>query len=129
MLFNALSVSLTPVLAERVNLLEQYVQIILPYIIAVLEILGIVIVVWSAIKAFIEFLQNTFLKKNNYVQYNFAVGLATGLTFKMAAEILNTVLVKTFDELLILGAVILLRAVLSVLIHFEVKKHDKSQEK
>ena len=43
----------------------------------------------------------------------------------MAAEILKTVLVRNLQELVILGAVILLRALLSLLIHFEMKEeHD-----
>ena len=41
----------------------------------------------------------------------------------MAAEILKTVLVRDLKELLVLGAVILLRALLSLLIHFEMKSH------
>lgn len=40
----------------------------------------------------------------------------------MAAEILKTVLVRDLQELMVLGAVILLRATLSLLIHFEMKK-------
>ena len=39
----------------------------------------------------------------------------------MAAEILKTVLIHNLDELIILGAVILLRALLSLLIHVEMK--------
>ena len=39
----------------------------------------------------------------------------------MAAEILKTVLVRDLNELLVLGAVILLRALLSLLIHFEMR--------
>ena len=50
-----------------------------------------------------------------------ANGLATALEFKMAAEILKTVLVRELSELLVLGAVIALRALLSLLIHFELK--------
>ena len=50
-----------------------------------------------------------------------ANGLATALEFKMAAEILKTVLVREMSELLILGAVIALRALLSLLIHFELR--------
>ena len=46
---------------------------------------------------------------------------ALSLEFKMAAEILKTVLVRDLKELLVLGAVILLRALLSFLIHFEMK--------
>ena len=43
------------------------------------------------------------------------------MEFKMAAEILKTVLVRDLNELLVLGAVILLRALLSLLIHFEMR--------
>ena len=50
-------------------------------------------------------------------------GLATSLEFKMAAEILKTVLVRDLNELVVLGAVVLLRALLSLLIHFEMKSH------
>ena len=39
----------------------------------------------------------------------------------MAAEILKTVLVRDLNELMVLGAVILLRALLSLLIHIEMK--------
>lgn len=52
-----------------------------------------------------------------------ANGLATSLEFKMAAEILKTVLVRDLNELVVLGAVVLLRALLSLLIHFEMKSH------
>ena len=46
----------------------------------------------------------------------------------MAAEILKTVLVHDMSELMVLGAVILLRAVLSLLIHFEMKQMHKKPE-
>lgn len=109
------------------NVLEHIMETILPYIITVLEIMGILVVAWSGVQSFWRYIQNTFFKKDYNIQYNFATGLATGLEFKMAAEILNTVLVENISELLVLGAVILLRALLSVLIHFEMKEHQKTQ--
>ena len=42
----------------------------------------------------------------------------------MAAEILKTVLVHDLSELLILGAIVLLRGTMSLLLHFELK-HSK----
>ena len=44
----------------------------------------------------------------------------------MAAEILKTVLVRELNELVVLGAVIILRALLSFLIHFEMKQPHSS---
>ena len=90
-------------------------------IISVLELMGIFVVTWSALHAFWEYLMNTFCSKCYNLQFELANGLAIGLEFKMAAEILKTVLVRQMSELLILGAVIILRALLSLLIHFEIK--------
>ncbi len=104
------------------NFLEIVIEKGLPYLISLLEIMGIFVVGWSCITAFWEYIQTAFLKKELDLQTHFANGLATGLEFKMAAEILKTVLVRELSELLILGAVILLRALLSLLIHFEMKK-------
>ena len=58
--------------------------------------------------------------------------MAIALEFKMGAEILKTVLVRELSELLVLGAVIVLRALLSLLIHFELRveqQHGKPEEK
>jgi uncharacterized membrane protein len=111
-------------------MLHHIIEIVLPIIISILEIMGIFVVVWTAIHAFWEYIQNSFMKKNIDIQSNLAGGLATGLEFKLAAEILKTVLIQSMDELYILGAVILLRALMSVLIHFEMKgsQHGKKKE-
>ena len=55
------------------------------------------------------------------IKFELANGLALSLEFKMAAEILKTVLVRDLNELVVLGAVIVLRALLSLLIHVEMK--------
>ena len=106
------------------NFLGDIIKVVLPYVISALEIMGIAVVAYSGVHAFWEFIQNTFFHKKLNLQYHLATGLATGLEFKVAAEILKTVLVHDLSELVVLGAVILLRAILSVLIHFEMK-HNK----
>ena len=114
-------------------MLHHIIELVLPYIISILEIMGIFVVVKSSLHAFWEYIQNAFMKKNLDIQGDLAKGLATGLEFKLAAEILKTVLIQSMDELYILGAVILLRALMSILIHFEMKgshgKKEKSESK
>ena len=111
-------------------MLHDIIAKVLPYVISILEIMGIFVVVKSSLHAFWEYIQNAFMKKNLDIQGDLAKGLATGLEFKLAAEILKTVLIQSMDELYILGAVILLRALMSVLIHFEMKgnHHGKKAE-
>ena len=104
-------------------MLDKLIEIILPEIISVLELMGIVVVTVSALGAFWRYLRSLVTRTPCDVKFALANGLALSLEFKMAAEILKTVLVRELQELLVLGAVILLRALLSFLIHFEMKDH------
>ena len=56
-----------------------------------------------------------------------AQGIALALSFKLGAEVLRTVIVREWNELMILGAIILLRAALTFLIHWEIKNEEKKQ--
>ena len=103
-------------------MLEKLVETVLPAIIAVLELMGIFVVVVSAAGAFLRYLKGLVTRSETDIKFALANGLALSLEFKMAAEILKTVLVRELNELLVLGAVILLRALLSFLIHFEMKQ-------
>ena len=107
-------------------LLETFNTLILPYVIALAEFMGIFVVAWSILHAFWEYIADTFFHRRYDLQFDLANGLAMALEFKMAAEILKTVMVRELSELAVLGAVIILRALLSFLIHFELKSsgHD-----
>lgn len=113
--------------------IHHIIELVLPYIISVLEIMGIFVVICTAIHEFWEYIQNTFMNTHLDIQTNLAEGLATALEFKLAAEILKTVIIQSMEELYILGAVILLRGLMSILIHFEIKgaiggKHIKKEK-
>lgn len=56
-------------------------------------------------------------------------GIAISLEFKMGSEVLRTVVVREWEELGILGAVILLRGLLTFLIHWEIKHEEAALEK
>ena len=105
-------------------MLENIVHAVLGVLIPVCELIGITVVGISAISAFVQYLRNLLTRRQFDVKYRLAGGLALSLEFKMAAEILKTVQVQELNELLVLGIVIALRALLSVLIHFEMKKED-----
>lgn len=106
--------------------LHKIIALVLPYIISTLELMGIFVVTWTGLKSFWGFLMNSFRSREYPVQYEMASGMATALTFKMAAEILKTVLVHDLKELAVLGAIVVLRGIMSILLHYELKhsKHD-----
>ena len=105
-------------------MLEHIIEWSLPTIIPACELMGIFVVAVSALKAFWLYCKGLVTHRPSNIKFDLANGLATSLEFKMAAEILKTVLVRDLNELLVLGAVILLRALLSLLIHFEMKGED-----
>ena len=112
----------------NMNFLHDIISFLLPIIVFILEIMGVFVVFSTCIKAFWEYIQNTFMKRHIKIQTHLAKGLATGLEFKLGAEILKTLLVEDIDELLVLGAVFILRALMSILIHFELKHTDKDDD-
>ncbi len=107
-------------------MLEHIVEWILNYLIPLCELMGIIIVGVSTFAAFFRYLKGLVTRNPIDIKHQLATGLALSLEFKMAAEILKTVLVRDLTELVVLGAVIMLRALLSLLIHFEMKGDNKS---
>lgn len=105
--------------------LYQNSEIILRYIVEfstlLLELFGICILVFSAIKAFIFW-----MRRDDSIRLQLAQGIALALEFKLGGEVLRTVVVREWAELGILGAIILLRATLTFLIHWEIKNEKKA---
>ena len=105
----------------------QQAETILRYIVEfstlLLELFGICILVYTAIKSFIYW-----LKKDDSIRLILAQGIALALEFKLGGEVLRTVVVREWTELGILGAIILLRAALTFLIHWEIKNEKKELE-
>ena len=54
------------------------------------------------------------------IRLDLARSLALGLEFKLGGEILRTVIARDLTELLLVGAIIVLRGALSFLIHWEI---------
>ncbi len=103
-------------------MLEHVVELVLEFMIPICELMGIFVIAVSSLGAFWHYIQSLFTRTHYDVKFQLAKGLALSLEFKMAAEILKTVLIRDLQELMILGIVIILRALLSFLIHFEMKK-------
>lgn len=108
--------------------MENMIELVLPTIIHVLESMGIIIVFIGSIKSFLLYFISLCTKKEYPVKRDLAFALALGLEYKMGAEILKTVLIRDMQEIRILGAIIILRALLSFLIHFEMNGEHESTD-
>ena len=96
---------------------EKVLRYAVEYSTLLLELFGICILVFTAIKSFIFW-----LKKDESIRLELAQGIALALEFKLGGEVLGTVVVREWSELGILGAIIALRATLTFLIHWEIEK-------
>ena len=56
-----------------------------------------------------------------------AKGLAMGLEFKLGSEILRTVILRSWQEIGIVAGIIVLRAALTFLIHWEIRQEMKEK--
>ena len=68
------------------------------------------------------------LRRDPATRLQLAKGMARGLEFKLCSEILRTVIVREFREIWLVGAIILLRASLTLLIHWEIKNEERTAE-
>jgi uncharacterized membrane protein len=95
------------------------------YIILLIELIGIGVLVYTVFKTLIGL-----FRRHERVRLDLAEGIALSLEFKLGGELLRTVIVRDWEELLILGAIVLLRAAMTFLIQWEIrieKKHEEEQ--
>ena len=100
---------------------ENLLRYIVEFSTLILELFGILILMYTGIKSFI-----LWIKKSDAIRLELAQGIALALEFKLGGEVLRTVVVRDWAELGILGAIITLRAALTFLIHWEITNEKKA---
>ena len=100
--------------------LENGFEWLISYAILLIEFIGVAVLLVSVARGVIGL-----ILKKEHVRLELAEGIALSLEFKVGGELLRTVSVREWSELLILGAVILLRAALTFLIHWEIGLETK----
>ena len=103
--------------------LEKLIEIVLEIVVPVLELAGIFIVAEAAIASFVRYVYALVARRRIHVKGRLAAGLLLGLEFMMTAEILNTLVIRELSDILILGGVVVLRAILA----FELKQEEKEE--
>jgi uncharacterized membrane protein len=92
-----------------------------------LELLGSAVVIATALIVFFNFWRRL-SGTSETLRLSLARGLALGLEFKLGGEILRTVAVRTLNEVYVLGAIILLRGAISLLIHWEIRHAQRCSQ-
>ena len=113
-----------------VNIAAQLKEFIYPFAeisASVLEFIGIIIIIFGSFRTLWRLCRHMAKKGNFSVVTELGKALALALEFKMGAEIIKTVIIHNLEELAILGIVILIRALLSVIIHWEIHLEEKNK--
>ncbi len=92
---------------------------------SVLELIGIIIIIVGSCRALIRLVKCVFEKKSFHIVVDLGKALSLALEFKMGAEIIKTVIIHNLEELAILGIVIIIRALLAFIVHWEIRLEEK----
>lgn len=112
------------------NIIAQYKDVLygLAEIAAsTLELVGILIIIIGSTRALIRLFRCLIKKQQFHVVVDLGKALSLALEFKMGAEIIKTVIIHNLEELAILGVVILIRALLAFIIHWEIHTEEKER--
>ena len=105
-----------------VDFLDQVVHYVAEIGIVLVELAGICVLLITAVQGFVSYFRH-----DPHIRLKLAQGIALALEFKLGGEVLRTVIVREWTELAILGAVIALRGVLTLLLHWEIKIEEERQ--
>ncbi len=92
--------------------------------ISVFELIGVAIIIISGLRGCYSY-----IRRDPHTTLTLAQGFALGLEFKLGGEILRTVIVRQWSEILTVAGIIALRAALTFLIHWEIHEEERDEER
>lgn len=104
------------------DLLRHFLITVTEVSILLFEFVGVGVLIAAGISGIINY-----IRRDPHARLNLAKGMAMGLEFKLGGEILRTVIVHDFSEIIVIGGIILLRAALAFLIHWGIKNEESVQ--
>ena len=100
-----------------IEFLENVMKNIVQAAILFFEFVGVFVIILSGMKGVYNY-----VRRVPEMKIALAQGLAVGLEFKLCSEILKTVIVRDWKEIITVAGNIGLRAALTFLIHWEIKE-------
>lgn len=108
---------------EILEILESLLRHMVDVAIVGFEFVGVFVIILAGLRGVRDYMKN-----NPQIRLNLAIGMALGLEFKLGSEILRTVIVRELSEIATVAAIIVLRAALTFLIHWEIKEEKADEE-
>lgn len=103
---------------------------IVPLVATAIEFLGMMVVVIAVLRSFLDLI---LIEKFNFILAEKDLllnsGLSTALEIFLAAEILRTLVANSIDKLIHVGALVVIRIFIAVVIHWESTQKEKNIER
>ena len=103
------------------ELLERFLESAVPMIAGLAEVIGLFIIVTSLARATYHYIRTFFFHDRYDFHHEMSSGLTTALEFLMSAEIAKTFLLQNLESVVPLAATFALRAMMSLLLHWEME--------
>lgn len=100
-------------------ILEEILHVSVPYIAAVLEIVGVLIIALAGIQGIIMFIKDGFNFANKEIPVKLATAMSLALDFLLAAEVLLTIMVESTHDLIHIIGIAGLRIGIHFVLHWE----------
>ena len=100
---------------------ELFLESVVPMIAGLAEVIGLFIIVTSLVRATYHYIRAFFFHDRYDFHHEMSSGLTTALEFLMSAEIAKTFLLQNLDSVVPLAATFALRALMSMLLHWEME--------
>ena len=101
--------------------LETVLHCVVQVCIVLMELFGVIVLVRTSVSCIWRWIT----KKGGHIALDLARGIALALEFKLGGEVLRTVVVRSWKEIGVLGSIILLRGLITLLIHWEIKNERR----
>ena len=103
-----------------IGILQTILEYVVECGILLFEYIGVSVIICTSLVSLYKY-----VTRRPDTRIYLAKGLAMGLEFKLGSEILRTVVVRQWNEIAIVAGIIVLRAALTFLIHWEIKEEEK----
>lgn len=108
--------------------MEEILDIAVSYIVPVVEACGAIVIVLEVARTFVQYLLGLFRHTRLHIaalRIRLGKAMVMGLEFQVAADILRTAIAPSWNDILLLAALIALRTVLNFLLEQELKSLGK----
>lgn len=102
----------------------------------VLNLFSIIVLVWGVVKAAVDFFRSEIrfsdrikaAKMNNFIKDYLGTYVLLSLEILIAADIIESIINPTFNDILKLGIVVVIRTVISYFLHKEIEESSDQSE-